>query len=161
MSLPIAGGLEPDDLKGPFQPKPFYKTWVQLFSCNTAATTQENLMSYSIREKEDLILNQNWFHSLTLTHSKVLLYMCSGGLSSIHIPRCMYPHGMTTVTYWHGGKEMPVLLQTPGLLALCWILDAPLIPLGTHSRDLSSLYLFSVLWVVRIYLLTSVSLDVL
>ena len=24
MSLPIAGGLELDDLKGPFQPKPFY-----------------------------------------------------------------------------------------------------------------------------------------
>jgi len=24
VSLPIAWGLEPDDLKGPFQPKPFY-----------------------------------------------------------------------------------------------------------------------------------------
>ena len=24
MTLPIAGGLELDDLKGPFQPKPFY-----------------------------------------------------------------------------------------------------------------------------------------
>ena len=24
VSLPIAGGLELDDLKGPFQPKPFY-----------------------------------------------------------------------------------------------------------------------------------------
>jgi len=24
MSLPMAGGLEPDELSGPFQPKPFY-----------------------------------------------------------------------------------------------------------------------------------------
>jgi len=24
MSLSMAGGLEPDDLSGPFQPKPFY-----------------------------------------------------------------------------------------------------------------------------------------
>jgi len=24
MSLPMAGGLEPDDLQGPFPPKPFY-----------------------------------------------------------------------------------------------------------------------------------------
>lgn len=56
---------------------------------------------------------------------------------------------------------MPVLLQTPGLHALCCFSDAPLIPLGTHSRDLLSLHLCSVLWVMRIYLLSSVSLDVL
>jgi len=28
-SLPMAGGLEPDDLQGPFQPKPFYESMVK------------------------------------------------------------------------------------------------------------------------------------
>jgi len=28
MSLLMAGGLEPDDLEGPFQPKPFYDSMI-------------------------------------------------------------------------------------------------------------------------------------
>jgi len=28
VSLPMAGGLEPDDLQGPFQPKPFYDSMI-------------------------------------------------------------------------------------------------------------------------------------
>jgi len=27
-SLPMVGGLEPDDLQGPFQPKPFYDSMI-------------------------------------------------------------------------------------------------------------------------------------
>ena len=32
MSLLMAGGLEPDDLQGPFQPKPFYDSIIVWFS---------------------------------------------------------------------------------------------------------------------------------
>ena len=28
-TLPVAGGLEPDDLYGPFQPRPFYDSMIQ------------------------------------------------------------------------------------------------------------------------------------
>ena len=31
MSLLMAGGLEPDDLEGPFQPKPFYDSMIRYF----------------------------------------------------------------------------------------------------------------------------------
>ena len=30
MALPVAGGLELDDLRDPFQPKPFYDTYAVL-----------------------------------------------------------------------------------------------------------------------------------
>jgi len=33
MSLLMAGGLDPDDLQGPFQPKPFYDSMAGLWLC--------------------------------------------------------------------------------------------------------------------------------
>jgi len=38
VSLPIAGGLEPDDLQGPFQPKPFCDSMTQSLSFYFQAT---------------------------------------------------------------------------------------------------------------------------
>ena len=36
MSLLMAGGVEPDDLEGPFQPKPFYDSVITFSFCNVS-----------------------------------------------------------------------------------------------------------------------------
>jgi len=44
MSLLMAGGLESDDLEGPFQPKPFYDSTVLIYLMPTSTITAQERM---------------------------------------------------------------------------------------------------------------------